>query len=83
MVIAALTTLAWILISALMSQQHAAMALGFIPVRFAGADIGFAAVPAFLTPLSSAFVHAGVIHLAFNMLMLAWCGAAVGLDESP
>ena len=35
------------------------------------------AVPAFLTPLTATLVHAGLIHLGFNMLMLLWCGAAV------
>jgi transcription elongation GreA/GreB family factor/membrane associated rhomboid family serine protease len=30
-----------------------------------------------LTPLSATLVHAGLLHLAFNLLMLIWCGLAV------
>lgn len=77
MIIAALTTVAWIVLAAVMAPQSAAMSFGFIPARLGGAETGFFAVPAFLTPLSSAFVHAGLVHLGFNMLMLLWCGAAV------
>jgi membrane associated rhomboid family serine protease len=35
------------------------------------------AVPAILTPLSATLVHAGIIHLGFNLLILVWCGLAV------
>jgi membrane associated rhomboid family serine protease len=35
------------------------------------------AVPAFLTPLTATLVHSGLVHLGFNLLILAWCGAAV------
>src|SRR3990170_5370412 len=35
------------------------------------------AVPTILTPLTSTLVHGGLLHLAFNLLMLVWCGIAV------
>ena len=49
---------------------------GFTPDRFAG---GFAAAPAWvwITPLTATLVHAGPIHLAFNMVMLVFCGRPV------
>lgn len=77
MIIAALTVLTWLVLALVMTPETAALSLGFIPARLGGAETNFAAVPAFLTPLSSAFVHAGLLHLGFNMLMLVWCGAAV------
>jgi membrane associated rhomboid family serine protease len=51
--------------------------MGFIPARWSGGAPPWAAVPAFLTPLSSTLVHADFLHLAFNLLMLVWCGSAV------
>ncbi|MDE2042767.1 MAG: rhomboid family intramembrane serine protease [Alphaproteobacteria bacterium] len=35
------------------------------------------ALPAILTPLSAAFVHAGMMHLALNMVILIYCGRMV------
>ncbi len=50
---------------------------GFIPARFGAEATDNALIPAWLTPLSSTFVHAGAIHLGFNMLMLFYCGRQV------
>lgn len=75
--ISAITALAWVIIAALGKSQEAALVLGFIPARMSGLETGFAAVPAVLTPLSATLVHAGFIHLFFNLLMLVWCGNAV------
>jgi membrane associated rhomboid family serine protease len=50
------------------------LAAGFIPARLSGlADLP-GALPAWLTPLSSAFLHAGILHLAVNMLMMIFIG---------
>lgn len=49
---------------------------GFIPARF-GADLiapPGTLLPFFLTPLSSAFLHGGVLHLVFNLLVLLFIG---------
>lgn len=56
----------------------AAMQGGFIPARIVGvtADHAFL-VPALLTPLTATLVHGGFAHLAFNLVMLVFCGAAV------
>jgi membrane associated rhomboid family serine protease len=59
-----------------MSDQ-AAIAMGFIPERWSGAQMIGPAVPAFLTPLSATLAHAGILHLGFNLLILVWCGAQV------
>ncbi len=38
---------------------------------------GPGALPFAVTPLTATLVHAGIIHLAFNMLMLGFCGRMV------
>ena len=35
---------------------------------------GAGLIPVWLTPLTAAFLHANIIHLAFNLLMLVFCG---------
>ncbi len=56
----------------------AAVAGGFIPLRFEGAalppDFGFA-MPTILTPLTATLIHGGFAHIAFNLVMLVYCGA--------
>ena len=76
-VITALTALAWMIATLLGQSQQVAYALGFIPIQVLTPDVTFAAVPAFLTPLTATLVHSGLIHLGFNLLILVWCGAAV------
>ena len=50
-----------------------------IPARFSLGDGVFGEVgymlPVWLTPLSSAFLHGGILHVALNMLMLLMVGA--------
>ena len=50
-----------------------------IPARFSMGDAVFGDVgymlPACLTPISSAFLHGGILHVALNMLMLLMVGA--------
>jgi membrane associated rhomboid family serine protease len=50
-----------------------------IPARFTLGDAAFAEVgymlPVWLTPLSSAFLHGGILHVSLNMLMLLMVGA--------
>jgi membrane associated rhomboid family serine protease len=75
--IAALTTLVSLVITLGGMTGPASMALGFIPARLSGTLPLASAVPAFLTPLSSTLVHGGFLHLAFNLLMLVWCGKEI------
>ncbi len=64
-------------------EAELAYAAGFIPARvaqpdlLANAGLGFPIVPMWLTPLSSALLHGGWLHLGFNMLMLVFCGRQV------
>ena len=75
--ITALTTLAWMVTTALGIGDHAAATMGFIPARVSGVAVPWAAVPAFLTPLSATLVHANLFHLGFNLLIFVWCGSQV------
>ncbi len=57
-------------------QHQAFVGAGFIPARF-GADLiapPGTMLPFALTPLSSAFLHSGVLHLVFNMAVLLFIG---------
>ncbi|MBA3896902.1 MAG: rhomboid family intramembrane serine protease [Sphingomonadaceae bacterium] len=48
---------------------------GFIPARVAG-GAGFS-IPVWLTPLTATLVHGGLLHIAFNLVMLIYCGREV------
>jgi membrane associated rhomboid family serine protease len=76
-VIAVITALAWVIAVAVGKSDQAALGLGFIPARLSGTPVPWPAVPALLTPLTATLVHAGLIHLGFNLLVFLWCGAAV------
>ncbi|GAB5489419.1 MAG: rhomboid family intramembrane serine protease [Parasphingorhabdus sp.] len=62
-------------------EQEAFLKAGFFPARLGGEfadDPQFGwMVPAWLTPVSSAFLHSGLMHIGFNMLMLLFCGRFV------
>ena len=62
-------------------EQDALLRGGMFPIRLSGEFIDTSTygwlVPAWLTPLSSAFLHSGMLHIAFNMLMLLFCGRFV------
>jgi membrane associated rhomboid family serine protease len=75
--IAVVTAVAWLLAAMVGQSERATLAFGFIPARLSGAPFPFPALPAWLTPLSSTLAHGGLLHLAFNLLMLVWCGSAV------
>ena len=75
--IAAVTTLVSLVITLGGLTEPAALALGFVPARISGVVSIPSVVPAFLTPLTSTLVHGGFLHLAFNLLMLWWCGKEI------
>lgn len=61
--------------------EYAVISGGMFPARLNGdssafADIGFL-VPAWLTPISAAFLHGGIAHVILNMLMLMLIGKLV------
>lgn len=59
--------------------NNAAVLAGVLPARLGDPDLlaGMAAVPLWLTPLSCTLVHAGWMHIGFNLLMLLFCGQQV------
>ena len=75
--IAVITGIFWLLAYVLGLSDAAAVSMGFIPDRWSGAVLLGPALPSFLTPLSSTLVHAGILHLGLNLLILVWCGTAV------
>lgn len=76
-IIVAVTAAAWLIAVVLGQSEHAAFSLGFIPARFSGFALPFATAPAVLTPLTATLVHANLVHIGFNLLILAFCGAQV------
>jgi len=85
------TVAAFLLLSLIGADQYAAYSGGFIPERLTGhlaeisiraRDPAFRFVPVWLTPLSATLLHAGLLHIAFNMMFLGFCGrfveAAIG-----
>ncbi|HEY0114773.1 MAG TPA: rhomboid family intramembrane serine protease [Allosphingosinicella sp.] len=48
----------------------------FIPAALT-LEADFARLPFFLTPLSAALLHASLLHLIFNLIILLFCGRAV------
>lgn len=75
--IVALTAIAFAVFAVLGWREWPALSLGFIPARLSGVAIDWSAAPALLTPLTATIVHAGLLHLGFNLLILWWCGTAV------
>ena len=76
-IIVALTALAWIVAALFDQTGKTPYVLGFIPARLTGWSVPFAATPVYLTPLTATLVHANLVHLGFNLLILLWCGTQV------
>jgi membrane associated rhomboid family serine protease len=75
--IAAVTALAWIAASLFGISDNVAVWGGFIPERITGAVRVSGLAPVWLTPLTATLVHAGLVHLFFNLVILLFCGRAV------
>nr|WP_278254227.1 rhomboid family intramembrane serine protease [Sphingobium sp. BYY-5] len=77
--IAAISIAAFLILTLTGRVDDAAIIGGFIPARLGDPALlqGMAAVPDWLTPLSCTLIHAGWLHIAFNMLMLLFCGRQV------
>lgn len=74
--IAIVTAAALVLADLLQAEEWAMIWGGFIPARLEfGGDEALA--PFWLTPLTATLVHAGYIHLGFNLLILVFCGRPV------
>ena len=57
--------------------EHAAVSAGFIPVRITQGIEGSAFLPVLITPFTSVLLHANLLHVGLNLLMLLICGVAV------
>ena len=58
------------------SLTDAVLEAALVPARITGV-MPAGVVPALLTPVSSAFLHANLLHLGFNLLLLVFCGLQV------
>ena len=72
----AIITLAYFAGILLTSGGFTTEQMGFIPLRFSVDAQGFI-LPAWLTPLTATLAHGDWVHIAFNMLMLVYCGRSV------
>lgn len=63
-------------------SETADLAGGFVPARLSGFQLP-GALPVWITPLSATLLHGGIVHLAFNMLMLVFCGRMVEAAIGP
>ena len=75
--IIAIVTVAASAIAILGGVDYWAVFAGFIPARITGVVDLAGALPAWITPFSSALVHGGWLHLGVNMLMLVFAGSMV------
>lgn len=59
-------------------DQWLILTAGLVPARLTGEVIGLkGALPASLTLVTHMFLHGGLVHLAMNMVFLAWVGRQV------
>ena len=71
-----MTVAAWLIVSLTGMTESLTMLAGFVPARVGGLTVPDA-LPTWLTPLSATLLHANIIHLGFNMIMLGYCGRFV------
>jgi membrane associated rhomboid family serine protease len=76
-IIAIVTGIVSVVAMLLLGIERSAVFGGFIPARLTGQLILPGAIPAVLTPWTSALLHGGWLHLAVNMLMLLFVGSMV------
>ena len=82
--IVAITVSAWAVAAAAGQTAEVAALAGFIPARLTEVvAMPPGAVPAALTPLTATLVHAGLVHLGFNLLIFAFCGRLVEASIGP
>jgi membrane associated rhomboid family serine protease len=77
LVIAGTTVALWLIVAALGLDDYAALWGGFIPARVSGRIEDAVLAPVLLTPLTATLVHAGLVHLAFNLVVLLFCGRSI------
>ncbi|MBA4048675.1 MAG: rhomboid family intramembrane serine protease [Sphingomonas sp.] len=65
------------IITLLGREGEAAIVAGFVPatvLHTLSAPDGLFLLPVWLTPLTATLVHGGLLHLGFNLFLLAYCG---------
>lgn len=72
----AVTAAAWLIVSLFRLDLWAMVWGGFLPARLTYGDDAMLA-PFFLTPLTATLIHADIVHLLFNLVILAFCGRPV------
>ena len=72
-----MTTIVFVILWASQLLPYASGFGGFIPARASGVAELAGALPVWLTPLSATFIHAGWLHLAFNLLLFVYVGRFV------
>lgn len=70
------TAAAWLIVALFQLDLWATVWGGFIPARFTYGDDAMLA-PFLLTPLTATLIHADIVHLLFNLVILAFCGRPV------
>ncbi|MBB5986321.1 rhomboid family intramembrane serine protease [Sphingobium lignivorans] len=81
-ILAAITLLAFLPVQLAGETDRAAILAGFIPERVTALaaqniSLDIPWLPLWITPLSATLIHSGWLHLAFNLLMLVFCGRFV------
>jgi membrane associated rhomboid family serine protease len=71
--LAGLTIASYLIVSATGQSVFASGVGGFIAARLSGLQV-IGALPVWLTPLSATLLHASLIHIGFNLIMLVFCG---------
>lgn len=73
---------AYVLFGVAGQSGSAALLGGFIPARIGGPPMP-SALPVWVTPLSATLLHGGILHLAFNLIMLGYCGRETEVAVGP
>lgn len=89
MALVALTSVAWIAADLSGLTEAVSLVAGFIPARVGDTVApvaiggGLTMLPWPVTPLTATLIHAGLLHIAFNMLMLLYLGRQVEMVLGP
>jgi membrane associated rhomboid family serine protease len=81
--IALVTFAIWAVIALFQLGLWALVNGAFIPARLTMDFADGSLIPFWLTPISAALLHAGALHLAFNLLILVYCGRPVEAALGP
>jgi membrane associated rhomboid family serine protease len=68
---------AWVLQFLFLTLDSIAFLGGFVPARMSQNIPELDFIPAFLTPLTAAFLHGDILHLSMNLLTFWFCGKIV------